>query len=966
MRKKYVYTRFILLLLGLHSVMGIPVAQAQTPCLDPIDPIIISLSATEVTIQWTQPNPNPWNGYDYYLTQSSQVPNTNTTPTGTVTQDNVTLNVQVGGTYRFYVRSNCGSATGSVKGPWQGYLTFTPIPTGSGCAQAPYGMHPTTMFVPAYTQQPELINADAYAGEFCRVDVMANRQYEFTTDRSTDYITITNFNGSVVYAHGVNPVIYNSGTNDTEIRYYISANSMCLTQASERERYVTARLVPSTTCPSPSNLTTTSISTTGAIANWVNNAPGVITSFQYYYSTNATPPNINATPSGNTTFSTFTMSSLNPNTTYFYWVRSICDQELTPWIAGSPFTTQATPVLGCTTALYGQTPPTVFVPACTGVQEIIATNMWAGNYSQIDILPNKTYTFTSSVGTDFITIRDNDTSIAYASGPTPLVWSSGANTARIKMFVHLNSSCSTQNVNRTTTITCQNATANCSTPSGLTITTVTANSVTATWTSGSPSPNNGYQYWISTTTTTPSSGTTPTGTTATTSVTASGLTASTTYYFWVRANCGSATSQWVFGTAFTTVGTGLGCTNAPNGQFPVTTFSPACFGNDEVIVTNAYAGEYTVVNILSNTQYTFKSSVTSDYITITNSDASVVYTAGTTPLIWNSGNTTGTIRYYFHANAACATQNTDRTRYIACQTAAPACASPSGGSFSAITATTATANWTAANPAPSTGYQVYLSTNATAPTSNSTPLGTVTSNGALLSGLIAQTTYYIWVRSDCGTTQSAWVLIGNFTTTAASAGCTTAVNGLYPTATFTPTCNGTSQNIVSDAWTGEYSNISVTTNTQYTFSSSVTTDYITITNTDGSVVYAVGVTPLVWNSSGVSGIIRYYLHSDANCTTANVNRIRRISCTPALNVLQWEAPTLFKANPNPVYDIVDISGQLPIDTIRVLNPLGQTISILNVHAQTQYRMDCSNYATGMYTLVIESKGTSQILRIVKQ
>lgn len=966
MKKNNFYTQLIIWILGISCGLGLPTANAQTPCLDPIDPIIISLSATEVTIQWTQPNPNPWNGYDYYLTQSSLVPNSNTTPTGTVTADNVTLNVQVGNTYRFYVRSNCGTVTGSVKGPWQGFLTFTPIPTGSGCAQAPYGLHPTTTFVPAYTQQPELINADAYAGEFCKVDVMANRQYEFTTDRSTDYITITNFNGSVVYAHGVNPVIYNSGTNDYEIRYYISANSMCLSQASERERYITARLVPSATCPAPSNLTTTSISTTGAIANWVNNAPGVITSFQYYYSTSATAPNINATPSGTTTFTTFTLSGLSPNTTYYYWVRSICDQEYTQWIAGAPFTTQATAVTGCTTALYGQTPANVFVPACTGVPEIIATNMWAGNYSQIDILPNKTYTFTSSVGTDFITIRDNDTSMAYASGPTPLVWSSGANTARIKMFVHLNTSCSTQNVNRTTTITCQNAVTSCSTPSGLTINSVTANSVTATWTAGSPAPSNGYHYWIATTAATPNSATTPTGSTSTPTITASGLAANTTYYLWVRANCGSTTSQWVFGTSFTTVGTSVGCTNAPNGQFPVATFTPACLGNDEVIVTNAYAGEYTVVAIQSNTQYTFKSSITSDYITITNSDASVVFTAGNTPLSWNSGSTTGTIRYYFHANAACATQNSDRTRYIACQATTPTCASPTGGSFSAITATTATASWNAASPAPATGYQVYLSTNATPPTAASTPLGTVTSNGALLSGLVAQTTYYVWVRSDCGTAQSNWILLGNFTTLAASAGCTTAVNGLYPAATFTPTCNGTAQIIANNAWTGEYSNITATVNTQYTFSSSVTTDYITITNTDGSVIYAQGVTPLVWNSGSVNGVLRYYLHNNANCATENVNRVRSISCTPSLGSTDWTLQSSFTAYPNPASDSVTITGTQPIQTLRVLNTLGQTIATLHVKSQTHYQWDCSHYPSGLYTLIIESDTSTQILRVVKQ
>lgn len=915
MKNQYAYFKSLGLSLFLWVCMmsGVNTLQAQTPCLDPIEPMIISLSATEVTIKWTNPSPAPWNGYDYYLTQSTQVPNSNTTPTGNVSMDNVTLNVQVGNTYRFYVRSVCGTATGTSNGPWQGFLVFTPIATGTGCAQAPFGMSPTTTFVPAYTQSPELINSDAYAGEFCKVDIMANRQYEFTTNRSTDYITITNFSGSVVLAHGVNPVMYNSGTNDFEVRYYISANSMCLSQASERERYVTARLVPSATCPAPSALTTTSISTDSAIANWTNNAPGVITSFQYYYSTNSTPPGINATPNGSTTFSTFTFNSLLPNTTYYWWVRGLCDQDLTQWIAGAAFTTQATAVNGCVSALYGQTPPNVFVPACTGAAEIIASNMWAGNYSLIDIIPNKTYTFTSSVGTDFITIRDNNTSIAYASGTTPLVWSSGSNTARIKMFVHLNAACGSLNVNRTTTITCQNAVASCSTPSGFTIGTVTGSSVSASWTPATPAPANGYQYFIATNMTTPSGSTTPTGTTTTASATATGLTANSTYYFWVRSNCANGVSQWVFGNSFTTLGTGSGCTNAPYGQFPTSAFTPSCFGNDELIVSNAFAGEYTLVNIQPNRQYTFKSSAISDYITITNADASVFYIAGTTPLVWSSGTNTGQIRYFIHTNSACGTQEADRERFIACQLITSSCPAPTGVTIGTITAAGATVSWTAPMPAPATGYNIYVSTSSTAPTASTTPTGTVTTISANITGLLAQTTYYVWVQGDCGSENSVWVAGGNFITLAGTNGCTTATYGLFPAATFTPTCTGTEQLIAADTWAGEYSNIAITPATPYTFRSSVNTDFITIANTDGSVVYAYGNSPLSWNSGTNTGVVRYYIHANSSCTDQNANRSRFIQCsassvcnpptvpnitavTGASISLAWEAPTPAPAN----------------------------------------------------------------------
>ena len=60
--------------------------------------------------------------------------------------------------------------------------------------------------------------------------------------------------------------------------------------------------------------------------------------------------------------------------------------------------------------------------------------------------------------------------------------------------------------------------------------------------------------------------------------------------------------------------------------------------------------------------------------------------------------------------------------------------------------------------------------------------------------------------------------------------------------------NLTAEQISANSWAGQYSNINASTDKQYTFSSSVATDYITITNADGTVVYATGVTPLTWSS----------------------------------------------------------------------------------------------------------------------
>ncbi|MGX7666982.1 GEVED domain-containing protein [Flavobacterium pedocola] len=98
----------------------------------------------------------------------------------------------------------------------------------------------------------------------------------------------------------------------------------------------------------------------------------------------------------------------------------------------------------------------------------------------------------------------------------------------------------------------------------------------------------------------------------------------------------------------------------------------------------------------------------------------------------------------------------------------PCAGIPSNITVSAITATTATVSWTAAAPAPASGYQYYLSTSSTAPTAGTTPTGS-TGAGVLTTGLTAltqSTTYYVWVRSNCGggLGQGLWIGPVSFTT----------------------------------------------------------------------------------------------------------------------------------------------------------------------------------------------------------
>ncbi|MEI7724292.1 MAG: choice-of-anchor J domain-containing protein [Bacteroidota bacterium] len=97
------------------------------------------------------------------------------------------------------------------------------------------------------------------------------------------------------------------------------------------------------------------------------------------------------------------------------------------------------------------------------------------------------------------------------------------------------------------------------------------------------------------------------------------------------------------------------------------------------------------------------------------------------------------------------------------------CVEPSGVAVSLISATTATISWTAPSPAPGNGYE-YEIRSAELPGSGPTGLAAsgTTADGVLskaISGLNPVTTYHVYVRSVCGSSDiSPWTNVVSFTT----------------------------------------------------------------------------------------------------------------------------------------------------------------------------------------------------------
>jgi trimeric autotransporter adhesin len=84
---------------------------------------------------------------------------------------------------------------------------------------------------------------------------------------------------------------------------------------------------------------------------------------------------------------------------------------------------------------------------------------------------------------------------------------------------------------------------------------------------------------------------------------------------------------------------------------------------------------------------------------------------------------------------------------------APSCLGPLATTVSAITTTAATVSWTAPSPVPSSGYEYVIGTTNTVPTGSGTA---VTGTTFTISTLADSTIYYVFVRSNCGSSFSTW------------------------------------------------------------------------------------------------------------------------------------------------------------------------------------------------------------------
>ncbi len=357
----------------------------------------------------------------------------------------------------------------------------------------------------------------------------------------------------------------------------------------------------------------------------------------------------------------------------------------------------------------------------------------------------------------------------------------------------------------------------CYAPTTISTGLITTTSAEINWVAPLQVPAVGYDVYFNTT------GIAPDGTTvldATNSVTVgstavsatlNSLSSSTQYFVWIRGKCSPTdNSKWSMETLFNTACVPL---NVPYTQnFDTTAVgtstnnnAPACWSYLE---TSGSAGYGYVANSANsnsapNSFYMNNSSdITGDIMlvspqttnlssgtnrvrffakgtvagypleigTLSNSSDPTTFTIIGSPIILTTTQTEYTVNIPVGTNANLAFRHgmnsTSDIIYIddIVVEAMPTCVEPTALQVTAgsITSTGGNLTWTSAIT-PATGYEIYYSTSNTAPTAttvlDATNSVAVSGTTATLAGLTPSTTYYIWIRSVCSSTdKSIWTI----------------------------------------------------------------------------------------------------------------------------------------------------------------------------------------------------------------
>lgn len=319
------------------------------------------------------------------------------------------------------------------------------------------------------------------------------------------------------------------------------------------------------------------------------------------------------------------------------------------------------------------------------------------------------------------------------------------------------------------------------------------------------------------------------------------------------------------------------------------------------------------------------------------------------------------------------------------------CPAPSAVMASSITYTSATITWNAPVILPAMGYQYYISTSTTTPIPTTIPSGATAAGVTIasISGLSPGVHYCVWVRSVCGSEPGPWSAPTCFTPGEIVVIDPNDIPTLYsdvPVDTSSETsCPGTLSVTVPDGFhiTSVATNYDMETALNGWMSEQRS---LLVCNTTGNmeaeVTSGVGGTTGTYNYSrsgliianGATGTVEFELrawrtYGSSDCNT-DYNRVVANTWNVTVTLEQILKNETFTKNdfavyPNPVTDMLTISGNETVTEVRLLNMLGQEVLAQPVNGR-QAELNTSGLSSGKYLLKITSESGTQSKAILKK
>jgi hypothetical protein len=387
----------------------------------------------------------------------------------------------------------------------------------------------------------------------------------------------------------------------------------------------------------------------------------------------------------------------------------------------------------------------------------------------------------------------------------------------------------------------------CALPS-VTINNITNTSANVTWPAVSGAT--GYEYDITGSSTPPGSGTATTAT----SFSPSGLTAATQYYVHVRTNCGGGSfSNWST-TNFTTA-------------------TVACNGPTTPVISNIGITSadinWNAVGGATGYEYFLSPSSTAP------GNAPGTGTTTTATSFLANGLTGGT-QYYVFVRTDCGSGNFSAWVSASFTTQPPLCSPPSTPVVSNITISSARITWNVING--SSGYEYLVSLGSAMPGSSPGTGSATLSTNFSASQLTAGTTYFVFVRNNCGNGLfSDWTMIS-----------------------FSTLCEDPNPAIVSNI-TASSANINwnaVSGDVAYEF------EVATSPNSPNTGTLTIGTS---YSATGLLSGVLYYVHLRSKCSAGNysnwvITSFTTICPTPASISITNITPTNATISWSPVID----------------------------------------------------------------